>query len=126
MEERNKMSISNHYTVLYGYCINDKFDLINNIENSEDRYNDGIPEFSLNYYNNKVGYKIVKDCIGREELYFGVLLKTFEDCEDVNSKCYDIEELIDKYFNQINVKYRELFKENPQTNIKMCFICESR
>ena len=80
-------------TLFFGYCINEKFEQINNIEESEEKYWDGIPEFSLNYCNNKVGYKIVKDNLGKEELYFGVELYSCDENEFDDSRCYKIDDI---------------------------------
>lgn len=118
------MSINNHYTILYGYCVNEKFKQINDIENSEEKYWDGIPEFSLNYGNNKAGYKIVKDCLGKEELYFGVELISFDEYFDSKSHCFEIDEIKHKYIHEINNKYYHLFKEVPEKELQICFVCE--
>lgn len=120
------MANYNNYTFIYGYCIDEKFDYINEIENSSEEFWDGIPEFSLNYGTNKIGYKIVKDNIGREELYFGVKLYSFDEYEDGNSKSFNLVDLQEKYLLDINKKYLEMFKELPNRHTQLCFVCESR
>lgn len=119
------MSNYNQFTILYGYCINDKFDYINDIENSEEKYWDGIPEFSLNYRNIKVGYKIVKDNCGKEELYFGVELYSCDEYDCGDSKCFNVVDLRERYLLDINKRYFELFKELPNRETEFCFICEN-
>ena len=118
------MANYNNYTLFYGYCIDEKFDYIKNFEDSEEKYWDGIPEFSLNYNKNKVGYKIVKDNIGTEELYFGVKLCSLDEYSGISSKCYNLEELKQKYIQEINNKYYHLFNEVPDKELQICLISE--
>lgn len=119
------MSNYNNYTIFYGYCINEKFNYIHEIEESDEKFWDGIPEFSLNYSNNKVGYKIVKDLLGKEELYFGVELYSFDEYSNPDSKCFKIDDLKHKFIQEINNKYYQLFNEVPDKELEICFICES-
>ena len=119
------MSIYNRYTLFYGYCINEKFNYINDIEQSNEKFWDGIPEFSLNFTNVKVGYKIVKDLLGKEELYFGVELLSFDEYCNVESKCFDMDDLKHKFVQEIANKYYHLFNEIPEKELQICFISES-
>jgi hypothetical protein len=119
------MSNYNKYTLFYGYCVDEKWDLINDIENSKEEFWDGIPEFSLNHSNNQIGYKIVKDNLGREELYFGVKLYVWDEYQDISSKAFKIDNLQIKYEKQINEKYEQLFNEKPENKrLSICIVCE--
>ena len=118
------MSNYNRYTLFFGYCINEKFYTINQIEQSNENLWDGIPGYSLNYGNNKIGYKIVKDCLGKEELYFGVELCACDEFYDCGSKIFNIDEIKHKYIHEINNKYYHLFNEVPDKDLEICFISE--
>ena len=118
------MANENNYTILLGYCINEKFDDINEIEESSEAMWDGIPEYSLNYSNNTIGYKIVKDNVGREELYFGIELYHFDEFEDVCSRYWNIDFLKRNFEKQINDKYFKLFNEKPVSQLCICCIHE--
>ena len=112
------------YTMFFGYRIDEKFDEIKAKQESCERFWDGIPEFSLNYSNNKIGYKLVNDCLGKEELYFGVALYKFDEYDESMGYhiCYD--SLKELYLKQIDEKYFSLFNERPNGKPEICLISE--
>lgn len=120
------MSNTQTYTLFVGYNVYEKYDYIKELEYSKEEYYAGIPDFSLNYINNKVGYKLVNDSIGREELWFGIALNEFDEYEEHMSAIqYDLSNLESKYKELIDKKYYELFKEKPKGNLKISIIFET-
>ena len=113
-----------NYTLFYGYCVNEKFDKVKELQESNEKFWDGIPEFSLNYFNNKIGYKLVNDNYGKEELYFGVELCRFDNYDESSGYhiCYD--SLKELYLKEIDEKYFKLFNERPSGKPQICLISE--
>ena len=113
------------YTMFFGYRIDEKFDEIKAKQESDEKFWDGIPEFSLNYIGNKIGYKLVCDCLGKEELYFGVELYRFDKYNESSgfAICYD--SLKELYLKEIDEKYFKLFNERPSVKPQIYLISES-
>ena len=112
------------YTMFFGYRIDEKFDEIKAKQESDEKFWDGIPEFSLNYISNKIGYKLVCDCSGKEELYFGVELYQFDEYNESGgfAICYD--SLKEFHLKAIDEKYFRLFNERPSGKPEIYVISE--
>lgn len=118
------MSNYMNYTLFYGYCVNEKFDKVKELQESNEKFWDGVPEFSLNYSNNEIGYKLVNDNIGNEGLYFGVELYECDEYNSGISRSFDLEKLEEMYLDKIKKKYISFFNELPNGKPRICFICE--
>ena len=96
------MSMVKTTKIMIGYDISPLTSYIRELENSDDNFCDGIPEYSLNYSNNEIGY------CGASRKFFGQTLAYADDLdgdEDGLLTKFDLSEL-QEMENAIWEKYK--------------------